>query len=171
MDPANGPWSTSSWAHATSADVAAVGLATAVDGAADPVGGNVPELSGVVGRAGDGVIEGADPQPRTRTTTIPIPSLCMGGLRCLEHHRPGVGSGGRSGIITRFRVQALTNRGGRVDRLVRGHARGGEAIPELGDPLPVDQDVGLLRALGGDDRAVRDERADRASSSQSTPRG
>ena len=48
---------------------------------------------------------------------------------------------------------------GRVDRLVRRHRRTGRIAPDLGDGLAVDQDVGLVRAIGRDDRAVGDERA------------
>ena len=50
---------------------------------------------------------------------------------------------------------------GGVDRLVGGHAAGRQARADLGDRLAVDQDVGGVRAVGGDDRAVGDERAHR----------
>jgi hypothetical protein len=60
---------------------------------------------------------------------------------------------------------------GCVDRLVGGGAGVREIHADLDDRLAVDQDVGRRRAPGRDDRAVRDQRAHRASSSRSTPRG
>ena len=48
-----------------------------------------------------------------------------------------------------------------VDRLVGGHAGGREAGTDRGDRLAVDQDVGGVRAVRGDDGAVRDQRAHR----------
>ena len=51
---------------------------------------------------------------------------------------------------------------GRIDRLVGGHPGGGEVRPDLRDRLAIDEDVGDGRAVGGDDRAVGDERAHRS---------
>ncbi len=50
----------------------------------------------------------------------------------------------------------------RVDRLVGGHALP-QVQPDLADRLTVDQHVGGVRALGGDDGAVRDQGAHRSS--------
>ena len=56
----------------------------------------------------------------------------------------------------------ITQRPARVDGLVGAHAGAGEVGPDGGDRLAVDEDVGGLRALGGDDDAVGDERAHRS---------
>jgi hypothetical protein len=49
----------------------------------------------------------------------------------------------------------------RVNRLVGAQAGGLEPGPDRRDRLAVDQDVGVVRAVGGDDRPVRDECAHR----------
>ena len=44
---------------------------------------------------------------------------------------------------------------------VGGHARRGQVGPHEGDRLAVDEDVGRVGAVGGDDEAVGDQRAHR----------
>ena len=51
---------------------------------------------------------------------------------------------------------------GRVDGLVGGHTGRGEVGPDLRDGLAIDEDVSAVRPVGGDDRAVGDERAHRS---------